>query len=60
VKFTLELLANRFTFTVIIMILYLLNGAVQLYLKESLWAGYFISCAVITGFTILLMVYEKV
>ncbi len=56
----LELLANRFTFTVIIMILYLLNGAVQLYLKESLWAGYFISCAVITGFTILLMVYEKV
>ena len=55
----IDLLTNRFTFTVIIMVLYLLNGGVQLYLKESLWAGYFISCAVITGFTVLLMAYEK-
>ena len=58
-KVVIDLLTNRFTFTIIIMVLYLLNGGVQLYLKESLWAGYFISCAVITGFTVLLMAYEK-
>jgi len=56
----LEVLTNRFTFTVIIAALYFINAALQLYIKEPLWAGYFFSAGVITLFTILLMTYEKV
>jgi hypothetical protein len=56
----IDLIANRFIFTVIIMLLYIINGLIQLYLKEYLWAGYFLSCGVITFFTILLMVYERI
>ena len=56
----MELLTNRFTFTVIIMLLYFINAVLQLYIKEPLWAGYFFSAGVITLFTILLMTYEKV
>ena len=56
----LELLTNRFTFTVIIAVLYFINAALQLYIREPLWAGYFFSAGVITVFTLLLMTYEKI
>ena len=56
----LELLTNRFTFTVIIAVLYFINAVLQLYIREPLWAGYFFSAGVITVFSIMLMAYEKI
>lgn len=56
----LELITNRFTFTLIIAVLYFINAGLQFYIKEPLWAGYFFSAGVITVFTLLLMTYEKI
>ena len=56
----LELITNRFTFTVIIAVLYFINAGLQIYIREPLRAGYFFSAGVITVFTIMLMVYEKI
>ena len=53
----LELITNRFTFTVIIAVLYFINAGLQIYIREPLWAGFFFSAGV---FTIMLMVYEKI